>query len=175
MNTTAVVNRRELEFSVSGIMHPQYTREDTLHVVERLHTKGALRLLDLDITGTEEIIEGVRCELAGAHTEGSMNIIVETAQGAACICGDTIYDLKNQVVDEDSQPQELEPRVTGNHANSIRSEKGAIKKLLHRFSIVLPSHTPPARVENGRVVGLLSNTIPGDIHESIRQPKWSAG
>jgi glyoxylase-like metal-dependent hydrolase (beta-lactamase superfamily II) len=28
MNTTVVINRRELEYSVSGLMHPQYPKPD---------------------------------------------------------------------------------------------------------------------------------------------------
>ena len=51
MNTTVVLNRRELEYSVSGLMHPQYPAVDIKHLIDRLHTKGALRLLDLEITG----------------------------------------------------------------------------------------------------------------------------
>lgn len=79
MNTTVVINRREMEFSVSGIMYPQYPKPDILHLVERIYEPQAMRFLDLEITGAEEIIPGVWCEPAGAHTEGSMNVIVETA------------------------------------------------------------------------------------------------
>jgi len=43
MNTTVVVNRRELECSVSGLMHPQYPKPDIQHLIERLHTRHALR------------------------------------------------------------------------------------------------------------------------------------
>jgi hypothetical protein len=39
MNTTVVVNRRELECSVSGLMHPQYPKPDIQHLIERLHTR----------------------------------------------------------------------------------------------------------------------------------------
>ena len=49
MNTTVVINRRELEYSVSGLMHPQYPAVDIKHLIDRLHTKGALRFLDLEI------------------------------------------------------------------------------------------------------------------------------
>src|SRR4029077_3155878 len=44
MNTTVVINRRELEYSVSGLMHPQYPAVDIKHLIDRLHTKGALAL-----------------------------------------------------------------------------------------------------------------------------------
>ena len=48
MNTTVVLNRRELEYSVSGLMHPQYPAPDIKHLIDRLHTKSALRFLDLE-------------------------------------------------------------------------------------------------------------------------------
>ena len=51
MNTTVVLNRRELEYSVSGLMHPQYPAPDIKHLIDRLHTKSALRFLDLELTG----------------------------------------------------------------------------------------------------------------------------
>src|SRR5262249_28016285 len=36
MNTTVVINRRELEYSVSGLMHPQYPAVDIKHLIDRL-------------------------------------------------------------------------------------------------------------------------------------------
>src|SRR5258708_34214574 len=48
MNTTVVVNRKELEYSVSGLMHPQYPAPDIKHLIDRLHTTSALRFLVLE-------------------------------------------------------------------------------------------------------------------------------
>jgi hypothetical protein len=45
-----VINRRELEFSVSGLMGEQYPAEYIKHLIDRLHTSGALRLLDLELS-----------------------------------------------------------------------------------------------------------------------------
>ena len=56
MNTTVVINRRELEYGASGIMGGQYPPEDIKHLIDRLHTPGSLRLLDLEISGGEEIM-----------------------------------------------------------------------------------------------------------------------
>jgi glyoxylase-like metal-dependent hydrolase (beta-lactamase superfamily II) len=158
--TTVVINRRELEHSVSGLMGEQYPAEYIKHLVDRLHTPGALRLLDLELSGPEEIIPGVRCEVAGAHTEGSMNVLVETAEGTACICGDVIYDIQNQIVEPIYQVLEFEPQTTGNHSTSKRQEKAAIKKALQN-SFVLPVHDYPARLRAGRVVARLGDTVPG--------------
>ena len=38
---------------------------------------------------------GVYCEAANAHTEGSMNLHVHTAEGIATICGDVLYDIND--------------------------------------------------------------------------------
>ena len=90
MNTTVVINRREMECSVSGLMHPQYPKPDIQHLIERLHTRHALRLEDLELSGPVEIMPGVTLEAANAHTGGSMNVHVATSEGQATICGDVI-------------------------------------------------------------------------------------
>ncbi|MGB2952213.1 MAG: N-acyl homoserine lactonase family protein [Gaiellaceae bacterium] len=158
--TTVVINRRELEHSVSGLMGEQYPAEYIKHLVDRLHAPGALRLLDLELSGPEEIIPGVTCEVAGAHTEGSMNVLVETKEGTACICGDVIYDIQNQIVEPIYQVLEFEPQTTGNHSVSKREEKAAIKKALQN-TFVLPVHDYPAKVHSGRIVARLKDSVPG--------------
>jgi hypothetical protein len=77
-STTVVINRRELEYSVSGLMGEQYPGEYVKHLVDRLHTPGA-----------------------------------------------------------------------------------AIKKALNSGTFVLPIHDHPARVEHGRVVSRLKESVPG--------------
>jgi len=162
MTTTVVINRKELEHSVSGLMGEQYPAEYVKHLVDRLHTPGALRLLDLELAGSEQIIPGVRCEAAGGHTEGSMNILVDTDEGTACICGDVIYNIQHQIVEPIYQVLEFEPQVTGNHSNTKRSEKAAIKKALQN-TFILPIHDFPGRVDlrTGKVVARLSESVPG--------------
>jgi glyoxylase-like metal-dependent hydrolase (beta-lactamase superfamily II) len=172
MNTTVVINRREMECSVSGLMHPQYPKPDVMHLVERLHTPGALRFEDLELSGPVELIPGVVLEAANAHTEGSMNIHVETAEGRATICGDVIYDIQNQVVEPFHQIQANEPQVTGNHAGSKRGEKAAIKKLLNSSRFLLPVHDKPAKVENGQIVGRLDMAVPGPVSQTVMRRTW---
>jgi glyoxylase-like metal-dependent hydrolase (beta-lactamase superfamily II) len=172
MNTTVVVNRRELEYSVSGLMHPQYPAPDIKHLIDRLHTKNALRLLDLELSGPVEIMPGVVVEAAGAHTEGSMNVHVETAEGLATICGDVIYDFNDQIVEPFRQTQEMEPQVTGNHGTSKRQEKAAIKKLLNSSRFLLPVHDRPAKIEAQQVVGRLDMSVPGPIVQSVPRRDW---
>lgn len=174
MNTTVVVNRREMECSVSGLMHPQYPLPDIKHLLERLHTPGALRFEDLELSGPIELIPGVVMEAANAHTEGSLNVHVETEDGIATICGDVIYDINDQLVEPVRQTQAHEPQVTGNHAGSKRAEKAAIKKLLNSSSFVLPVHDKPARVERGQIVGRLDMQVPGPTTQSLPRREWFA-
>jgi glyoxylase-like metal-dependent hydrolase (beta-lactamase superfamily II) len=161
--TTVVINRRELEYSVSGLMGEQYPAPYIKHLVDRLHHRGALRLLDLEVVDYEEIIPGVRCVAAGGHTEGSMNILVDTDEGVACICGDVIYDIAHQLVDPHLQVMELDPAVTGNHGGSKRGEKAAIRKALSGARFVLPAHDRPGVVEHGRIVGRTFDSTPGPL------------
>ena len=172
MNTTVLVNRRELEYSVSGLMHPQYPAPDIKHLIDRLHTRHALRLEDLEITGPIELMPGVILEAANAHTEGSMNIHVETAEGRATICGDVIYDFNDQIVEPFHEIHANEPRTTGNHGTSKRAEKASIKKLLAGSRFLLPIHDRPAKIEGGQVVGRLHEQVPGPITQSLPRRNW---
>src|SRR5689334_2648448 len=172
MNTTVVLNRRELEYSVSGLMHPQYPAPDIKHLVDRLHTKSALRFLDLELSGPVELMPGVYCDAANAHTEGSMNIHVHTADGIATICGDVIYDFNDQIVTPFNEIHDAEPRTTGNHGTSKRAEKAAIKKLLSSSRYLLPVHDRPAKVEHGVVVSRLHDQVPGPVVQSLPQRHW---
>src|SRR6266545_4480083 len=101
------------------------------HHIDRLHKPGALRLLDLELSGPDEILPEIVCEVAGGHTEGSMNILVETSEGTACICGDIVYDVQNSLVEPYHVMLECEPQVTGNHGLAKRQERAAIKKALN--------------------------------------------
>ncbi len=172
MNTTVILNRRELEYSVSGLMHPQYPQPDIKHLIDRLHTKNALRFLDLEISGASEICPGVTCEAAGGHTEGSMNVIVQTAEGVANICGDVIYDFNDQIIEPLHEISDMEPRVTGNHGTTKRQEKAAIKKVLANSRFVLPIHDQPALIEGGHVVGRLRDSVPGPVVQSLPRRQW---
>lgn len=172
MNTTVVVNRREMECSVSGLMHPQYPKPDVMHLIERLHTPQALRLEDLELSGPIELMPGVVLEAANAHTEGSLNVHVETAEGRATICGDVIYDIQDQIIEPFRLPFAQEVQVTGNHAGSKRGEKAAIKKLLNGSAFLLPVHDKPAKVMHGQIVGRLDMEVPGPVTQTVYHRDW---
>lgn len=173
MNTTVVINRRELEYSVSGLMHPQYPKPDILHLVERLHSPGALRLEDLDQSGPIELMPGMTLANADGHTEGSMNVHVQTSDGLAIICGDVIYDFNDQIIEPQRSFGPEEYQVTGNHSGSKRREKAAMRKLMHSGAkYILPVHDKPAVVQDGRVVGRCDMAIPGPISQSVARRDW---
>lgn len=151
MSTTAVVNRRELEYAVSGLSGPSYPPEDVKHMIDRLHTRGALRLLDLELTGGEEIADGIRCTAAGGHTEGSMLVHVDTPDGPACFCGDLVYSVRFQLLAQTTLA--VDPVTSANFVVPRRAEKAALKRLLQsapRF-MLYPSHDLPVAIEHGRV------------------------
>jgi glyoxylase-like metal-dependent hydrolase (beta-lactamase superfamily II) len=172
MNTAVIINRRELEYSVSGLMHPQYPAPDIKHLIDRLHTKDALRLEDLELSGMIELFPGCYMEAAGAHTEGSMNVHVDTAEGRATICGDVIYDFNDQIVNPFHEIHANEPRVTGNHGVSKREEKAAIKKLLSSSKFLLPVHDKAAKIAGGQVVGRMDMAVPGPVVQSLPERNW---
>jgi glyoxylase-like metal-dependent hydrolase (beta-lactamase superfamily II) len=167
--TTVVINRRELEYSVSGLMGEQYPASYIKHLVDRLHHPGALRLLDLEVVDHEEIIPGVRVQAAGGHTEGSMNVLVDTDEGLACICGDVLYDIEYQLIKPHLQVMADDPAVTGNHGGSVRDEKAAIRKALSGARYVLPAHDRPAVLERGKVIGRTFDSVPGEL---IANDQW---
>src|SRR5918994_5845191 len=134
--TTVVINRKELEHSVSGLMGEQYPAPYIKHLVDRLHHPGALRLLDLDVVESEEIIQA--CQSAGGHTEGSMNILVET----------------------DSWSSIRRPLATTPAPSGGRTRRSARRSTR---DFVLPVHDRPAMVEAGRDVGRLFDSVPGPV------------
>jgi glyoxylase-like metal-dependent hydrolase (beta-lactamase superfamily II) len=175
MNTTVIVNRRELEYSVSGLMHPQYPAPDIKHLIDRLHTRDALRFEDLELTGIIELFPGCYLEAAGAHTEGSMNVHVDTVEGRCTLCGDVIYDFNDQIVTPFHEISFNEPRTTGNHGVSKRQEKAAIKKLLASGArFLLPVHDKGAKIERGQVVGRMDMAVPGPVVQTLLARNWFA-
>lgn len=165
MSVPVVLNRRELEISASGIAGVGYPPEDVKHLIDRVHADRAIKLLDLGSTGPVAIAEGVVCELAGAHTEGSLNLLVTTDQGTAVICGDVIYDVEHQCVEPHVQNMLDEPQIAGHRYESTISEKAGIKKVLNQADWILPLHDKPARVDElGRVVGRVDGgVVPGPV------------
>lgn len=164
MSTTVALSRRELEFAASGLMGPgMYTAVETKHLIDRLHTRGALRLFDVDGTFEEEIIPGVAVRLSGGHTPGSISVLVETDEGLANIAGDVAYHVGDQLIDPILDQASHEPTITANRAMSTLDEKKAIKRALSGTRFLMISHDAPALVSGGKIVGR--------HHDAISNPK----
>jgi len=163
METTVVVNRRELEVA-AGYGTLAYPPRGTKHIIDRVYTPGAAWLLDLPYSGPVEVLPGIVCELAGGHTEGSTNVLVETADGVACICGDLIYSVQEQIIRPALQLHH-EYRTTGTFDVPLAQERAAVKKVMMTGRWVLPMHDQPVKVgRNGMVLGHLVGTLlPGPV------------
>ena len=164
MSVPVIVNRRELEFAYSGVGRLDYAPEDLHHVVERLYTPGALGCLDLAFGERAEILPGISAVCLGGHTPGSIAVVVETDAGAACLCGDVIYDIHGALVERRGQLNAFEPQTSGNFATSRLEEKRAIKLAVSLGRFLYPSHDHYGGViEHGRVVGRIGRVIPGPV------------
>lgn len=164
LSTPVVVNRAELRFAFSGVQGLFYPPEDLAHVLERLYTPGALAILDLELSGPVTVAPGIRCEASGGHTDGSLNVLVDTADGVACLCGDVIYTVQDSCVEPIGQLQAMEPQTSNNFSTANVAEKAAIKRALESGRFVYPSHDyQGAVVEHGRVVGRIGRTVPGPV------------
>lgn len=161
MSTVVVVNRKELEYAVSGLSGPSYPPEDIKHLIDRLHTRGALWLLDLEATGGEPILTGLRCLPAGGHTEGSMLVVADTDQGVACFCGDLVYSVRHQLMMPTATFHDV--GLSANYVVTRRNEKAALKRMLTvapRFTLY-PSHDRPVVIQDGRVAEGGEQALPG--------------
>ena len=149
--TVVVVNRRELEYAASGLSGPSYPPEDIKHLIDRMHTPGALQLLDLELTDQEDILNGIWCAPAHGHTEGSMLIFVETVEGLACFCGDLIYSVYHQLCARTTLKED--PVISANTVLGRRREKASLKKMLRTSSRlkIFPSHDQAVWISNGSV------------------------
>ena len=146
-------------------MHPQYPEPDIKHLIDRLHTRDALRLEDLEICpARSRSCPGVFLEAAGAHTEGSMNVHVETAEGRATHL--RRRDLRLQRPDHRALPRAASQRAAGHRQprrHQARREGARSSKLLSGSKFLLPVHDKPAKIEHGQVVGRLDMAVPGPI------------
>lgn len=174
MSTQVSITRQEMQFMASGIMGPgMYTANDTKHFIDRLHTRGALRLFDVDGTFEEEIIPGVAVQISGGHTPGSISVLVETDEGIANICGDIAYDVTDQIINPAIELAAHEPNITGNRAMSTLEEKRAIKRALAISRFLLPGHDVPALIAGGKVVGLAHDAISNPLVDVTRAASYT--
>ena len=173
MTVPVVVNRSELGSACTGIQGRAYAREDVHHLIDRVYTPGAIRFLDLEQSGPQEVLPGIVCRLSGGHTPGSIGIVVPTEEGEAYLCGDLFYDVEGALRNQPTgtftagvQPSALaadDPALSNNFTTSVLQEIGATKHALgYRF--IAPAHDDPGVIEGGRYVARITgDAIPGPM------------
>jgi glyoxylase-like metal-dependent hydrolase (beta-lactamase superfamily II) len=161
--TTVIMNRSELASAAGGLASWAYPQQDVKHLVDRVYTKDAACLLDVEKSAPVEIFDGIAVEYAGGHSTGSINVLIETSDGVANICGDVVYSIERQYVNPFQEIAFNEPRISGNTVQSQRDEKAAIKRIFNKYDWVLPMHDAPARLDrNKRIAGRIAGTrVPG--------------
>lgn len=161
MTTPVMLSRKKLEFAFSGAGWLDYVPEDLHHTVERLYAIG---MSDLSFGEQTPVTEGVSVVSLEGHTPGSIGVLVDTAEGRLCICGDVVYDLQGTFVTRPGQPHAFEPQTSGNYATSRIQEKHAIKLAASLGRFLYASHDHHGAVmEHRRIVGRIGRSIPDPI------------
>ena len=164
VQTRFAVNRREMEFASGGMMRRDYRLAHLENFLERAYTPDGLWFFDFQQNERQSVLPGLSVAAAGAHTEGSLNVFVETDAGLACICGDVVQDVMAQIVAPANPLAHREPRLAGNSGMPQRADRAAIKALLGQVQWLLPAHDDGFRVADGRIVGRLSGAqTPGPV------------
>jgi glyoxylase-like metal-dependent hydrolase (beta-lactamase superfamily II) len=164
MTTPVMVNRREMEVAFNGIDWFNYAPEDLHHILDRMYTPGALGFFDLEVGERAEVVPGISVFGLGGHTAGSIAVVVDTADGSACMCGDVIYDTHGALIQRSGQIAAFEPQTSGNFATSRQEEKRAVKLAVSLGRFLLPSHDRYGTViEHGRAVGRIGASVPGPL------------
>ena len=173
MNSTVVVNRKELEYSVSGLQHPQYPAPDIKHLIDRLHAKSALRFLDLEISGPVELMPGVFCEAAAAHTEG----IDERARSHRRRRGDDLRrrHLRHQRPDRGAVSPEQRRRAADHRQpwhDQARREGAPSRRCSPTPASSCRCTIARPKSSSGVVVARLQDSVPGPIVQTLPKRNW---
>ncbi|MBN9550530.1 MAG: MBL fold metallo-hydrolase [Alphaproteobacteria bacterium] len=167
MSTTAIMAREEIAHAAGGLAGWAYPSQDVKHMIDRVYTKDAAWLVDGKTGDVIELFDGVAIEFAGGHSAGSINVLVETDDGIANLCGDVIYSLKNQCRQPFAERNCYEPRISGNTVFGEREEKRAMKNVYYNCRWIVPTHDTPVRMldDKARTLGgaLAGNIIPGPL------------
>jgi hypothetical protein len=172
MNTTVLINRRELEYSVSGLMHPQYPAPDIKHLIDRLHTRDALRFEDLEISGPVELFPGL---LPGSRGRAHGGVHERPRRHSGRPGHDLRRcDLRLQRPDRDALPRDqLQRAAHDRQSRGLQARgKGGDQEALSNARFLLPVHDKPARIAHGQVVGRLDMSVPGPMVQSLPARPW---
>jgi glyoxylase-like metal-dependent hydrolase (beta-lactamase superfamily II) len=91
------------------------------------------------VDGDTELFPGIKCVLAMAHTGGHQHVEVQSDDGKAILCGDTVYDIPFQL--EERMPGVVWPSGNCWDQALLQVELHKLKWELKRGSLILPTHT----------------------------------
>jgi glyoxylase-like metal-dependent hydrolase (beta-lactamase superfamily II) len=127
-NAKLVIQRKEMAFHAAGYGH-------ATDLPWLINNMNRIEFIDGDI----ELFSGVKCVLAIAHTGGHQHIEVDTEDGKAIICGDTVYDIPMQL--EERVPGRMWPSGNCHNQALLQDLLYRLKKELQRGALILPAHS----------------------------------
>ena len=118
------MTQRELEHSVSGLMGAQYPPEYVKHHVDRLHIPGALRLLDLELSGPDESCPASPRAGRRPHRGLDEHPRRDGRRDAPACAATSSTTSRTRSWSRYQVALDCEPQVTGNHAMTKRAGEG---------------------------------------------------
>jgi N-acyl homoserine lactone hydrolase len=118
------VQAAELDWASGPDCGPYY-----LGVAEHVHALGS-RLVLLD--GRAELLPGLTALPNGGHTPGHQSVLVDTADGPACVCGDIVSLRRNA-------------RIIGPACPDTAATAAFLEQARTAGWLMLPSHDPALR------------------------------
>lgn len=130
-NARVVLQRTEYEF-VTRPPHPWFGQLVDQETVRVLGQAGAPRLVLID--GEGEIAPGISVIQTPGHTLGHQSVLVDTAQGKACIAADACFFYRNL-------DQDIGPGFNCSLIDALAS-LAKLRRLKEEGVIILPGHEP---------------------------------
>lgn len=156
-NAKIIVARKEMMYSVANV-DPGYPVEYIGYLVSQLKVPGKVRFFDDDF----ELFPGIELKITSGHTWGSTLIFVNTEKGKACLCGDVIYSVDKQCVQDPGGRPDTAAQYNGaaerfgnmpsGNCMDLWEAQAAIAKIFHEADIILPCHDAAVLEKYGEVI-----------------------
>jgi len=132
-NARFVIQRKEMGFAAAEYMPGQCPNFPWF-----VNNIGRVEFIDGDI----EFFPGIKAVLSPAHTGGHQHVEVETDEGKAIMCGDTVYDIQIQLEGKHPlvAPTVIAPTGNFNDQGALQWQLYKMKKELEKGSMILPTH-----------------------------------
>jgi N-acyl homoserine lactone hydrolase len=131
-NAEFLIHPAEREYAKHPHEHDWATPKYTSLILESYRLR--------EVQEGQEIDEGVQVIDTPGHTPGSISLLVQSPDGRAALCGDTMHNSWSAVSGL--------PRLV---FWDVEKAKASIRKILDRSDVVYPGHDRPFRLVAGRV------------------------